>query len=156
MKKVTVVIMLTLALSFGVFLIGYYLGRQQDNTPIQINSNTSQAGVQQTTRPVQPNPTGSTPLGSTGTATVPQPSSTAPLFPLNLNTATKEQLEQLPGIGPKLAQAILDYRAKYGPFQSKSDLMRVPGIGEKKLEAVKDLIYVDYISGGTNEDSSCG
>lgn len=60
--------------------------------------------------------------------------------PLNLNTATVEQLETLPGIGPSLAQRIVDYRAEHGPFATIEAVMDVPGIGEGKFEAIKDLI----------------
>ncbi len=59
---------------------------------------------------------------------------------ININTATLEQLDTLPGIGPKLAQAIIDYRTEYGPFETPEDLLYVPGIGEKKLAAIIDLI----------------
>ena len=52
--------------------------------------------------------------------------------PLNLNTATQAELELLPGIGPVLAQAILDYRDSFGGFSSKEQLMEVSGIGEKR------------------------
>ena len=63
--------------------------------------------------------------------------------PLNLNTATQAQLELLPGIGPALAQAILDYRAEFGPFTAPEQLMEVPGIGEKRFAAVEQLIKVE-------------
>lgn len=63
--------------------------------------------------------------------------------PLDLNTATEAQLELLPGIGPALADAILTYRAEFGPFVTKEQLMEVPGIGEKRYEAVEKLIYVE-------------
>lgn len=63
--------------------------------------------------------------------------------PLNLNTATQAQLELLPGIGPALAQAILDYRAEFGPFTAPEQLMEVPGIGEKRFAAVEQLVNVE-------------
>lgn len=63
--------------------------------------------------------------------------------PLNLNTATQAQLELLPGIGPALAQAILDYRAEFGPFTAPEQLMEVPGIGEKRYAAVEQLVNVE-------------
>lgn len=59
---------------------------------------------------------------------------------VNINTATKEQLETLPGIGPTLAQRIIDYRSENGFFSSCEDLLKVKGIGEKKLEKIKDKI----------------
>lgn len=59
---------------------------------------------------------------------------------VNLNTATAEELDGLPGIGPATAQKIIDDRARNGPFMAPEDLMRVPGIGPKKFDALKDLV----------------
>lgn len=58
---------------------------------------------------------------------------------LNINNASKEQLEELPGIGPKTAEKIIEYR-RNNKFVTIEDLMEVSGIGEKKFEAIKDLI----------------
>ena len=56
---------------------------------------------------------------------------------VNINTADAEELETLTGIGPSLAQAILDYRAAHGAFESAEDLLNVKGIGEAKLEGFR-------------------
>lgn len=61
---------------------------------------------------------------------------------ININTAGQAQLEELPGIGPALAQRIIDHRTKNGPFLSAEDIMVVSGIGEKRYEQLKDLITV--------------
>jgi competence protein ComEA len=61
---------------------------------------------------------------------------------LHLNTATVPELERLPGIGPSLAQAIVEYRESHGPFQQPKDLLQVPGIGPSKLAQIEDLIAV--------------
>lgn len=62
---------------------------------------------------------------------------------VNLNTATQEDLEKLPGIGQVLAQRILEYRAVCGPFVTAEQLMEVEGIGEKRFEALKEWITVE-------------
>lgn len=61
---------------------------------------------------------------------------------VNINTATVEELDALPGVGPATAQAIIDERAANGAFTSPEDIMRVSGIGEKKYENLADLICV--------------
>ena len=59
---------------------------------------------------------------------------------VNLNTADLEQLDALPGIGPALAQRIVDYREANGPFTAPEDIMNVRGIGPATYEQLKDLI----------------
>jgi competence protein ComEA len=62
--------------------------------------------------------------------------------PVNVNTATAEQLDALPGIGPATAAAIIADRAANGPFRSVDDLGRVRGIGDAKLEQLRGLVAV--------------
>ncbi|NLZ93553.1 MAG: ComEA family DNA-binding protein [Firmicutes bacterium] len=59
---------------------------------------------------------------------------------VNVNTATAAEFEQLPGIGPAKAAAIISYREENGPFQSVDDLTRVPGIGPGTLATMKDYL----------------
>jgi len=61
---------------------------------------------------------------------------------ININTATAAELQNLPRIGPKVAQRIIDYRTQNGPFKKVEDLMKVRGIGEKVFNQIKDLITV--------------
>lgn len=61
---------------------------------------------------------------------------------VNLNTATLADLDTLPGIGPALAQRILDHREKNGGFRAVEDLLEVPGIGPKKFEELRDMVTV--------------
>ncbi|MFI9006517.1 ComEA family DNA-binding protein [Actinosynnema sp. NPDC053489] len=70
---------------------------------------------------------------------VPQPTEAA-TAPLNLNTATKDQLDALPGVGPVTAQRIIDRRQKQGPFTSLNQLGEVEGIGDAKLAKLRDLV----------------
>ena len=62
--------------------------------------------------------------------------------PVDLNTATAEQLDTLPGVGPSTAAAIIEHRDSAGPFRSVDALLDVRGIGEAKLEALRDLVTV--------------
>jgi competence protein ComEA len=59
-----------------------------------------------------------------------------------INTASEEEILQLPGIGPTKAAAIIAYREKHGPFQKAEDLLNVTGIGEKTLEKIKEHIVL--------------
>lgn len=76
------------------------------------------------------------------------PPQTSQSAPLNLNTATKADLEKLPGVGPAMAQRILDYRQKVGGFKKAEDLMNVQGIGEKSFLKLKPLVTVAPAKGG--------
>ena len=65
-----------------------------------------------------------------------------PGAPINLNTATEADLDTLPGIGPALAQRIIDYRTQHGAFRSVDELRNVSGIGDAKFAEIKDLVTV--------------
>jgi competence protein ComEA len=75
-------------------------------------------------------PTGASGSGETGDG------------PVNLNTATAEQLEELPGVGPAIAAAIVDERERRGRFDTVDDLLDVRGIGDARLEQLRDLVTV--------------
>ena len=61
---------------------------------------------------------------------------------INVNTATATELEELPGVGEVIAQAIVDYRTENGPFTSVDQLLDVSGIGDATLEDIRDLVTV--------------
>jgi competence protein ComEA len=65
-----------------------------------------------------------------------------PSKPLNLNAATADQLAQLPGIGPKTAQSIVDFRKASGPFRRVEDLLAIRGISRRKLDAIRPYVTV--------------
>lgn len=65
-----------------------------------------------------------------------------PAKPLDLNTATLEQLEQLPGVGPNTAQAVIRFREKSGPFNRVEDLHSIHGISKARFEKIRPYITV--------------
>ena len=65
-----------------------------------------------------------------------------PVKPVNINTATSEELQQVPGIGPATAQKILQMRKSYGPFKSVDDLLAIRGLGEKRLDKMRKYLTV--------------
>lgn len=69
-------------------------------------------------------------------------SSTGAGSPVNVNTASVEELETLPGVGPSIAAAIVEHRERHGPFRSVDQLLDVRGIGPAKLEQLRDLVTV--------------
>ncbi|RME87180.1 MAG: ComEA family DNA-binding protein [Anaerolineae bacterium] len=62
---------------------------------------------------------------------------------VDINTATASELEELPGIGPTLAEKIVEYRDEHGDFARIEDLLNVPGIGQATFERIRDLITVE-------------
>lgn len=84
----------------------------------------------------RPAPPGST-TGEGATASSP---GAGPTTPLGLNSASGPQLDTLPGVGPVLAQHILDFRNEHGGFTSLQQLRQVPGIGDRKFATLKSLV----------------
>ena len=69
-----------------------------------------------------------------------------PLKPVNINTATSEELQQVPGIGPATAEKILLMRKSYGAFKSVDDLLAIKGLGKKRLEKMRKYLTVSKSS----------
>ena len=61
---------------------------------------------------------------------------------ININTGSLEELQKLPGVGPKVGQRIIDFRKENGNFKKVEELMKVRGIGEKTFAKMKDLLTV--------------
>jgi competence protein ComEA len=68
------------------------------------------------------------------------PTASAPIGKINVNTATLDELDKLPGIGPSIAQRIIDYRTQNGEFKKIDDLKKVRGIGDALFDQIKDLV----------------
>ena len=119
--------------AFTLFIFGLFALRNLNRTPVKtyVVQNTSQGSGTVLTP--------DTPLTEPTAATEQAPISQR----INLNSATQEQLETLPGIGPALAKRIIDYRTENGPYTSIGALTNVSGIGEKRLEAIWDLVTTE-------------
>lgn len=77
-----------------------------------------------------------------GAEQTPEPAENGNTELININTASLEELDSLPGIGPTIAQRIIDYRDENGPFQTIEDILNVSGIGPSTFDNIKDLITV--------------
>ena len=85
--------------------------------------------------------------GASPPAPTPPPASSASPAPaappvVDLNRATVDDLDRLPGIGPVLARRIVEHRDRHGPFRTVDELLGVPGIGERSLERLKPFVRV--------------
>ena len=127
MKKQRLPVLIAVTLIFGAFTAGFFLGRNHNHTEVQLSVPAAmQTAPAETTAPPE----------ETTEATE------AITFPININTATQEELMALPGIGEVLAGRILAYRDEHGDFQNVEGLLNVKGIGEKRMEEILDLITI--------------
>jgi competence protein ComEA len=79
-------------------------------------------------------------VAATGAAPASPSESQSGVVAVSLSSATVDELDQLPGVGPITAQKIVDYRTEHGPFASVDDLDAVPGIGPTRIEQLRDLV----------------
>lgn len=81
-------------------------------------------------------------LAITPVATMAQKGKSPQEEKININTATVDQLQTLPGVGPSLASSILEYRQKVGKFKKIEEILNIKGMGEKKFQKIKDRLVV--------------
>jgi competence ComEA-like helix-hairpin-helix protein len=93
-------------------------------------------------RHIQTEPTNSPPADKGAVPSTTPSKKNGPTSPLDLNRATSIDLQQIPGIGPVLAQRIVEHRTAHGPFQSVKELTRVKGIKERMLEKIEPHVFV--------------
>ena len=120
MKKQGIYVLFLVTGMIAAFTVGFFVGRNTDRHEFSIQT-----------------------FSLAATTTAPETTAaTMPHYPLDLNTATKELLMTLPGVGEVLAQRILDYRTVHGPFSSVEELNQVEGIGDGKLDKIREYITI--------------
>ena len=160
MKNKAMAALAALVLLFGGFTGGFFLGRNTRVETIQTTKTVRETVPGETvvvlreglvTLPPEPAPptvpaTEPPVRSEPAKQTEPKKSSGSTekkvTFPVNINTASKKELDALPGIGETLAQRIIDYRSANGPFSTVDELTKVKGIGEKTLEKLKPYATV--------------
>ena len=128
-------VLIALSIGFGIFVLGFYAGRNTLST-------TENGGLAQIYLERIPE--------TSQAASVPEEPVSTPdedenVEKVNLNTASKEELMALPGVGETLADRILEYRNMHGIFYAVEELLGISGIGTKKLDAIATYVTVEEV-----------
>ena len=134
MKK-PVNILVALTCVFAAFLGGFHIGRRLNRSPVYIY----QTLPEKQSEPIPEEEE------EAAEEIVEQTEPEKALFPMNINTATAEELVELPGIGPALAQRVVDYRTANGEFKAVEELVKVNGIGESRMMDILSLVTVEEV-----------
>ena len=139
MKKPRLSILVTVTLVFVAFTAGFFLGRNGNHGGVELS--VPPAVLTEPTETSVP-ATAAAPSETTGPTQTAETQATI-VFPIDINTADADRLDALPGIGPVLAQRIVDWRTENGPFQTAEDLLQVEAIGPATLENLQNCIITE-------------
>ena len=139
-KVVWTAVILTVILS--VFTIGFAAGRRPEREGVVLISSVSEMDTISSADPSAAQSTSESKAVSEPEEDTSEQIPDTVQFPINLNTATAEELIAVPGIGEVTAGRILEYRAQIGRFESVDELLEVKGIGEKKLASMREYLSV--------------
>ena len=139
-KVVWTAVILTVILS--VFTIGFAAGRRPEREGVVLISSVSEMDTMSSVDPSADQSTSESKAVSEPEEDTSEQIPDTIQFPINLNTATAEELIAVPGIGEVTAGRILEYRAQIGRFESVDELLEVKGIGEKKLASMREYLSV--------------
>ena len=127
MKKPQLSILAVITILFAAFTLGYFLGTNSGHSPVTV---------------AVPDATRASYIPTEASSLPEETADTQPVFPIDINTATWEDLTNLPGIGEVIARRIVSYREENGAFEAVEELLNVEGIGTTRMEEIIDLVTI--------------